>query len=173
MRLFGAAAVATALLGCTTAKARDGWQMPVGEARAREPTVVEERGDLPDPIQRSHDDFWRSDEGAAWREAEATGRGLFVDFYADWCDECRTVSADTWRDPTLRQLILTRFVPLRLDVTEVTREGREQLERFGVKRLPTSVAVARGGRELLRFRSPPEPEVVIAALKALRPVAGR
>lgn len=137
-----------------------------GEEVAEERAEADgEPGDFPETAYPNEDPFWRWSERDAWREAEATRRGVLVDFYADWCEECRTTAWEIWRDPLVRRAIASRYVPLRIDVTEVTKEGREQLERFQVRRLPTSIAVDPEGHELWRFTTSPPPDDVIAMLR--------
>ena len=155
--------LATAL-GCSASA--DSWRMPEGAPGEVAEVDPLEPGDLPDSAYPNEDPFWRWSEREAWREAETTRRGVLVDFYADWCDECRATARETWRDPLVRRAIASRFVPLRIDVTEITQESREQLERYQVSRLPTSVVVAQNGRELWRFTSPPPPDDLIASLTA-------
>lgn len=151
--------------GCAAGNGDGDWQMPATRHAGRADVVPDEPGDLPESAYPNEDPFWRWSEAVAWQEAETTGRGLLVDFYADWCHECRTVAVETWRDPLVRRAVSRRFVPLRIDVTEISRESREQLERYRVMRLPTSIAISPDGRELWRFSSPPPPDDLIANLR--------
>jgi thiol:disulfide interchange protein len=151
-------------IGCSASAG--GWQMPEGSPVDVAEVAPLDPGDLPESAYPNEDPFWRWSEGAAWEEAETTRRDVLVDFYADWCDECRATARETWRDPLVRRAIASRYVPLRIDVTEITKESREQLDRYQVSRLPTSIAVTREGRELWRFSSPPPPDDLIATLRA-------
>ena len=90
-----------------------------------------------------YDPVWRSDERMAWSEARALGRGLVVDFWADWCDACWRLERQTFAEPEVRRAIAEQFVALRIDVSEETRENREQLQRYGVVQLPNDEAKSR------------------------------
>ncbi len=110
-------------------------------------------GDLPETGFAPAHGFWRSDEHEAQREARAYGKGLLVSFFAEWCDECRRLERDTLRDPEIRRAVVNRFVPLRIDLTEETRENREQSERYAVSRVPSLLVLDASGRELYRFEA--------------------
>lgn len=112
---------------------------------------VEARGELPDAGPLDEDPFWRTDEARARQEAQRAGKGLFVAFYADWCDRCRALDRHALEDPIFRFRVQQRFVPLRVDVTEPSTAEREQLERYGVDRLPAVLFVGADGRLARRF----------------------
>src|SRR5262245_17096346 len=112
--------------------------------------VIEEgdtRGDPPDIAVRRHHPLWRHDERKALAEARALGRGLVVDFWAEWCDACWRFERETYAVPELRRAMQERFVPLRIDVTEETFENREQLQRYAIVKLPTVLVLDSRGRE--------------------------
>lgn len=108
------------------------------------------RGDYPDVAFEDASGFWRVDERRAFREARATGRGLFIDFYAEWSEPSRRLDDEVLSDVEARATIMARYVPLRIDVTEESALGREQLARFGVNALPALVILDPDGREVDR-----------------------
>lgn len=118
-----------------------------GADRAREDLP---RGDYPEVAFEDASGFWRVDERAAVHEARATGRGLFIDFYAEWSEPSRRLEDEVLSDVEARATIMARYVPLRIDVTEESAAGREQLERFGVDALPALVMVDPDGSEVDR-----------------------
>jgi thioredoxin family protein len=124
----------------------------------------DEPGDLPETGFAPTHGFWRSDERAAAREAKAYGKGLLVSFFAEWCDECRRLERDTLRDPEIRRVVVGRFVPLRIDLTEETRENREQSERYAVSRVPSLLVLDAAGRELYRFEAYVPPDTLLGVL---------
>jgi thiol:disulfide interchange protein len=114
---------------------------------------VDEPGDLPDALHAPRGErrgFWRLDEEAAIREAKRTGRGLLVSFWADWSEDCVELHQKTLRDPSVRAAIFGGYVPLRIDVTEESRLGRIQLQRYGVAHLPAVILLDDEGNELDR-----------------------
>jgi thiol-disulfide isomerase/thioredoxin len=104
-------------------------------------------GDLPETMYDAAGRFWIADEAAAIREAQDSGRGVLIQFYAEWCDSCRLLRDETLRDFDVRSAIRRRFVPLRIDVTEETFVNRDQLERYKVMHLPAIVMMDVGGNE--------------------------
>jgi len=125
------------------------------------------RGDYPEMAFVEREGFWRVDESRAAREARATGRGLFVDFYAAWSEPSRRLDDEVLRDVETRAAIAARYVPLRVDVTEESAKGRELLERFEVDRLPALVMVGPDGVEEERVVA------VVSARELVERIRGR
>lgn len=110
-------------------------------------------GDLPETMLTSAQSYWNTDEQLALAKARESGRGVVIQFYADWCDACRFLEGDTLRDHDVRAAILERYVPLRIDVTEETFETRDQLERYRVLQLPAIILIDEQGKERDRIES--------------------
>ena len=70
---------------------------------------------------------------AAIQQASAAGRPVLLDFYADWCVECKRLERETFADPQVSQR-LAGFTLLRADVTandETDRALMAGLSLFG------------------------------------------
>jgi len=123
-------------------------------------------GDLPETgLSQQPSAFWVGDEARAIREARETGRGLLVDFYAEWCDACRLLDHDTLRDFEVRDAIRRRYVPLRIDVTEETFASRDQLQRYRVVQLPAIVMLDERGAESDRIEQYVPPAVMLRRIE--------
>jgi len=85
---------------------------------------------------------WIRDERTALQMAQATGKPLLVDFFADWCAACKELDESTFSDPAVRQTVVDRFVPLKVDATEETEEVSRLEEKYGVPGLPTVLMMA-------------------------------
>ena len=81
------------------------------------------------------------------RLAQAGGRPVMVDFYADWCISCKEMERFTFTDPAVRAR-MDRMLLLKVDVTRNTPEDRALLERFGLFGPPGIVFFDSAGREL-------------------------
>jgi len=81
------------------------------------------------------------------RLAQAVGRPVMVDFYADWCVSCKEMERFTFTDPAVRAR-MDRMLLLKIDVTRNTPEDRALLERFGLFGPPGIVFFDSAGREL-------------------------
>lgn len=137
-------------------------------ARPRDDVVVG-MGELPETGLARVDGFWESDETLATTRAKERGRGLLIDFYADWCDPCVALDRDVFSDPEVRAKISAAYVPFRIDVTEFTRTNREQLERYEVDQLPAVFLFAPDGRLRMRFDEAVSADRMLAALASGAP----
>lgn len=90
-------------------------------------------------IAKKSDAFFRTSYVAAEREARSSGKGVLVDFYADWCLPCQEWSNNVWTDTGAQAKIKERFVPVKIDCTEETGECKRAVEKFGVIGWPTIV----------------------------------
>jgi thiol:disulfide interchange protein DsbD len=75
------------------------------------------------------------------QEALAEGRGVLIDFRAEWCAACRELEAKTFRDPKV--VAATRgLLPLKVDMTRWDAAQTQRLkEEYGIVGLPTVVLV--------------------------------
>jgi thiol:disulfide interchange protein DsbD len=60
---------------------------------------------------------WVHDIDTATARAEAEGKPIFIDFYADWCIPCKQMDREVFPDPEVRAE-LAAFVPAKLDCTD-------------------------------------------------------
>jgi len=63
--------------------------------------------------------------------AQAAGKPLMFDFYADWCVSCKEMEAYTFTDPSV-QAALADFVLLKADVTANDEVDQKLMQRFGI-----------------------------------------
>jgi thiol:disulfide interchange protein DsbD len=85
---------------------------------------------------------WLRDERSALEQARATGKGLLVDFSAEWCAACKELDAHVFTDPSVKAEVAERFVPLKIDATEETDETTRLEAKYGVPGLPTVLLMA-------------------------------
>ncbi len=81
--------------------------------------------------------------------AKAAGRPVLLDFYADWCLDCKRMDRSTFKDPTVVARLNEKFLALKIDVTDPNDEfGRDTRKRFGVFGPPALVLFDGQGNHL-------------------------
>ncbi len=85
---------------------------------------------------------WLHDEKAALERAHQTGKPILIDFSAEWCAACKELDVHTWTDPKVKQEVVAKFVPLKIDATDETDETTRLEQKYGVPGLPTVLMVA-------------------------------
>ncbi|MGQ4584731.1 protein-disulfide reductase DsbD [Lysobacter sp. F60174L2] len=84
--------------------------------------------------------------------AQAAGRPLLLDFYADWCVACKEMERDTFPEPTVHAA-LADFVLLKADVTANDATDQALMKRLGIIGPPATLYYVDGveRRELRLF----------------------
>lgn len=85
------------------------------------------------------------------RQADAAGRSVMLDFYADWCVDCKRMERYTFPEATV-QAALDGKVLLKADVTANDADDRELMNHFGIFGPPAILFFAPGGEELRGYR---------------------
>ena len=85
------------------------------------------------------------------RIAQAGGKTVMLDFYADWCVSCKEMERFTFSDSTV-QARLKNAVLLQADVTANDAEDKALLQRFQIFGPPATLFFDGAGKELADFR---------------------
>jgi len=83
--------------------------------------------------------------------ANASGRPVMLDFYADWCVSCKEMEKYTFADPSVQQA-LQDVVLLQADVTENDAEDKTLLKHFGLIGPPSIMFFGSDGGERRAYR---------------------
>jgi len=89
---------------------------------------------------------------AALARAEAAGRFVMLDFYADWCVSCKEMEEFTFRDPGVLAA-LGRVRVLRADVTAYDAADQALMKRLGVLGPPAILFFGPDREERRRYRT--------------------
>ena len=81
--------------------------------------------------------------------AQAGGRPVMLDFYADWCVSCKEMERFTFTDPKVRAR-MEGMLLLKADVTANSPEDAALLERFGLFGPPGTIFFDASGKQLAR-----------------------
>ena len=91
--------------------------------------------------------------------AGAAGKVTMLDFYADWCVDCKRMERDTFPAPAVRAA-LDGVVILKADVTANDTEDRALMNRFDIFGPPATLFFGPAGDEMRGYRllgfAPPE-----------------
>ena len=88
------------------------------------------------------------------REVErstAQGKPVMVDFYADWCIECKRMERDTFANPAV-QRVLSKVTLLQADVTANDDIDKALLRKYGLFGPPTILFFTADGKEIAQAR---------------------
>lgn len=92
------------------------------------------------------------------RAVAAARRPVFLDFYADWCLDCKRMERSTFPDPAVAAA-MGEFDLLKIDMTDFSDRHQDVLNAFGLHG-PPAYLFFKDGEELDRFRMfgfmPPE-----------------
>jgi thiol:disulfide interchange protein DsbD len=83
--------------------------------------------------------------------ANAQGKGAMLDFYADWCVECRRMERNTFHTPQV-QALLDRMQTLQADVTPNDSTDQALMGKFGIIGPPAILFFDRSGEEMKAWR---------------------
>ena len=75
------------------------------------------------------------------------GRGIMVDFSADWCTECRLMERNIFAKDEVRQQ-LRGMLLIRADLTHYDLSSKSLMQRFAVVGPPTVVFLNPDGSEI-------------------------
>lgn len=85
------------------------------------------------------------------RIAQAGGKTVMLDFYADWCVSCKEMERFTFSDATV-QARLKNALLLQADVTANDADDKALLQRFQIFGPPATLFFDAAGKELADFR---------------------
>lgn len=112
---------------------------------------------------------WKTIESEALTIASQKKQPVIIDFTAEWCGACHELDATVFSNEKVKEA-LTRFVPLRLDVTAENEANAELLKKYGIMSLPAIVFIDSEGKlkEQPRVNGVVSVESFLASLETIR-----
>ncbi len=83
---------------------------------------------------------------SAMTEAKKEKKGLFLDFYADWCEPCKIMEKEVFVLPEVGEYFDKHFICLKIDVEKP--ENKEIVQKYQVNALPTMLFINNKGEVL-------------------------
>lgn len=113
-------------------------------------TVTQRTNDQPDELQFTP---IKGIDGlkSALKTAYAQNKTVMLDFYADWCIECKRMEKSTFSDPRVRDQLKNTLL-LQADVTPNDREDQNLLKSLGLYGPPAILFFSPDGTEKRHFR---------------------
>jgi thiol:disulfide interchange protein DsbD len=87
----------------------------------------------------------------ALAQSASGGKGSMLDFYADWCVECKRMERNTFPKPAV-QALLGQMQLLQSDVTANDASDRALMKKFGIIGPPAILFFDRRGEEMPAYR---------------------
>ncbi len=85
---------------------------------------------------------WLFDEKMAYTKAKLKNKPLLIDAWAEWCEACKKMDAQTFSDNQIVSLLQDKgWVLLKLDLTETSLENDKLQEKYKISGLPTLLYV--------------------------------
>ncbi|MCE2743785.1 MAG: thioredoxin domain-containing protein [Fluviicola sp.] len=72
----------------------------------------------------------------AKKQAEKTGKLIFIDAYTSWCGPCKRMAATTFKDEKVAKYFNENFISLKIDV-EKDADGPEIEKMYKIQAYPT------------------------------------
>ncbi len=105
-------------------------------------------------------------------QATSSGRGVILDYYADWCVDCLRMEESTFKDSLVVAEVENRFVALQVDVTDPNDANANALKkRFNVFGPPAMIFLDQQGMVLsdFNFYGYKDPQAFLEHLKRVNP----
>ncbi len=114
---------------------------------------------------------WETDLAQAADRSGTDGRPVMMYFTIDGCPPCRYLKKNVYLNERVADLIESKFVPLKLDLTDPTDELFEMSQALSIRAFPTVVFFDSDGAEFDRFVGAVDVDQMIDILKGVLNVA--
>lgn len=91
----------------------------------------------------------------AKKQADKSGKLIFIDAYTDWCGPCKKMAATSFKDEEVGEVFNDNFVNLKIEM-EKNPDGRDIARQYRVRAYPTLLIVDGQGnlvKQVVGFQS--------------------
>ncbi|MNK12872.1 Thioredoxin [compost metagenome] len=103
----------------------------------------------------------------AFKEAQATGKLIFIDVHTSWCGPCKEMAKTTFTDSEVGSVFNQRFINLKIDA-EKDADGPMVSKAYSVSAYPTLLFVNGEGKLVRKLVGKQSKEKLLAAVAALK-----
>lgn len=96
-------------------------------------------------IMKDGIEFRKSSFEEALKEAQKTGKLVFVDAYTEWCGPCKKMAATSFQDPEVAKLFNSKFINLKIEM-EKSADGPMVAQKYRVSAYPTLLFINGEGK---------------------------
>lgn len=86
----------------------------------------------------------------AFHKAKTENKLVFMDFYADWCIECKQMEKSTYPDKTIKE-IFNNFITVKIDFTKQNNYITVMKKKYNILSLPTMIIFNSNQKEIKRL----------------------
>ena len=105
---------------------------------------------------------WFRDLNKASEVANKTNQPMMIEFWADWCDACKVMEDEVYKDPNVVAAVNDKVIPVRIHFDL----QRDLAQKYNVPALPYLVFTTSNGTELMHHRGRLEAADLTALIKA-------
>lgn len=101
--------------------------------------------------EKTNELSWNYYSGQSMEEILASGKPIFIDFYADWCAPCKQLDRETFSDSRVQEKS-EAFYFLKVDCTKPDAATRAFMSLHQVTGMPTLIFIRPDGQEITELR---------------------
>ncbi len=108
---------------------------------------------------------WQAFNEAAINKAVASKNPVMIEFTADWCLNCKVLEKTVFKSEKILAAVKdTSMVPLRVDITRVSKKNKDLLTRYKGNALPFVVILDKKGMVIERLTGVFKTHILVSAI---------